>query len=68
VQTWNGTGDADLWVKKGALPTAQDNDCYESNTGNTEACTMEPTGGRYYIKVRGYQSFKNVRLRIIWNN
>lgn len=67
VQTWSGTGDADLWVKKGALPTREDNDCYESTAGNVESCNMDDEGGRYFIKVRGYSDFDRVALRILWN-
>ena len=66
VQTWNGSGDADLWVKQGAAPSAQDNDCYQSTPGNEETCTVSSTPGRYFIKVRGYDAFNNVALRIIW--
>lgn len=68
VQTWGGTGDADLWVKKGSVPTAQDNICYESNPGNEETCNMEAKGGRYFIKVRGYDVFNKVAMRILWQN
>ncbi|MCJ8320990.1 MAG: S8 family serine peptidase [Colwellia sp.] len=68
VQTWSGTGDADLWVKKGSAPTAQDNDCFESNPGNVESCTMEAEGGRFFIKVRGYNVFNRVAMRILWND
>jgi len=68
VQTWGGTGDADLWVKKGSVPTAQDNDCFESNQGNEETCNMGAEGGRYFIKVRGYDVFNNVAMRILWSN
>lgn len=66
VQLWGGTGDADLWVKKGSAPTRDNNDCYQSNTGNQETCTMSNEAGRYYIKVRGYSRFDNAALRIIW--
>lgn len=68
VQTWSGTGDADLWVKKGGIPTTEDNDCKESHAGNVESCTMVPEGGRYYIKVRGYDVFNNVAMRVLWAN
>ncbi len=68
IQTWGGTGDADLWVKRGGIPTAQNNDCLQSHSGNEETCTMENIAGRYYIKVRGYDVFDRVALRIIWNN
>jgi len=66
VQTWGGSGDADLWVKKGSLPTKEDNDCLASTSGNEETCTMSPDAGRYFIKVRGYDKFENVGLRILW--
>jgi serine protease len=68
VQTWSGTGDADLWVKKGSAPTAQNNDCLASTSGNEETCTMEAIGGRYFIKVRGYSAFDKVAMRVLWQN
>jgi hypothetical protein len=63
---WGGTGDADLWVKKGSVPTREDNDCFQSNAGNQETCTLSKEAGRYYIKVRGYNSFNNAAMRITW--
>lgn len=68
VQTWGGSGDADLWVKKSSLPTKTDNDCLASTPGNEETCTLSPAGGRYYIKVRGYDNFENTALRILWTH
>ncbi|QBG34278.1 S8 family peptidase [Litorilituus sediminis] len=68
VQTWGGSGDADLWVKKSSLPTKEDHDCFASTPGNEETCTLSPAAGRYYIKVRGYDNFNNTALRILWTN
>lgn len=68
VQTWGGSGDADLWVKKSSLPTKEDNDCLASTPGNEETCTLSPAAGRYYIKVRGYDNFSNTALRILWTH
>jgi len=55
-------------VKKASAPTSQDNDCFESNPGNVENCTMEAEGGPYFIKVPGYDVFNRVALRILWSD
>ncbi|HEY8683696.1 MAG TPA: pre-peptidase C-terminal domain-containing protein [Rhodanobacter sp.] len=58
-----GTGDADLYVKRGSAPTTSSYDCRPYVTGNTETCTISPsTAGTYYIMVRAYSSYTGVKL------
>ncbi len=58
-----GTGDADLYVKRGSAPTTSSYDCRPYVTGNTESCnTTTPTAGTYYIMVRAYSSYTGVTL------
>ena len=61
-----GTGDADLYVKKGAAPTTSSYDCRPYKTGNAETCSFSAASGTYYIKVRGYTSFSGVSLVANW--
>jgi xanthomonalisin len=58
-----GTGDADLYVKRGSAPTTSSYDCRPYVTGNTESCnTTTPTAGTYYIMVRAYSSYTGLTL------
>jgi hypothetical protein len=63
IKISGGTGDADLYVRKGALPTTADYDHRPYLTGNNEQVTIsKPAAGIWYILVRGYQSFDGVTL------
>ena len=61
-----GTGDADLYVKKGSAPTTSSYDCRPYKTGNAETCSFSAASGTYYIKVRGYTAFSGVSLKATW--
>ena len=61
-----GTGDADLYVKKGLAPTTSVYDCRPYLTGNNETCSFSAASGTYYIKVRGYTAFSGVSLKATW--
>jgi hypothetical protein len=59
-----GTGDADLYVKKGVKPTTTAYDCRPYLTGNAETCTVTaPAAGDYYVMVRGYSAYSGVSLK-----
>jgi vibriolysin len=61
------SGDADLYVRKGAAPTTSSYDCRPYTSGNTETCTLSSTTAiRYYIGVRGWSAFKNVTVNVDW--
>jgi hypothetical protein len=58
------SGDADLYVKKGAQPTASSYDCrpYADGTA-TETCTL--TGpGTFHVSVNGYATTTNYSLEV----
>jgi hypothetical protein len=58
-----GTGDADLYVKKGSLPTTTSYDYRPYLPGNAESVTVnDPTAGTWYIMLRGYSAYSNVTL------
>lgn len=58
-----GTGDADLYVKFGAEPTASDWDCRPYLFGNNESCPIDPAqAGTYFVKLVGYTAFADVNL------
>jgi len=59
-----GSGDADLYVRRGTEPTTSAYDCRPYLNGNNETCTFaSPQAGTYHIMVRGYSSYANVTLQ-----
>ncbi|TPG07433.1 peptidase [Rhodanobacter glycinis] len=67
IASSGGTGDADLYVKKGSAPTTSSYDCRPYVSGNTETCTFNsPAAATYYIKLRGYTAFSGVSLKATW--
>ena len=63
VSISGGTGDADLYTRKGSRPTTSTYDCRPYVTGNTESCTAtNTTASDYYVMVRGYSAFTGISL------
>ena len=63
IKMSGGTGDADLYVRKGELPTTSAYDYRPYLTGSNEQVTItKSTAGTWYILVRGYQAFSGVTL------
>ena len=61
--TSGGTGDADLFVKRGSAPTDSSYDCRPYRSGNAETCSFAaPVAGTYYVRVKAYSSFSGVSL------
>ena len=59
-----GTGDADMYVRRGSAPTTATYDCRPYLSGNNETCTFNaPTAGTYYVNVRAYSSYSGVSLK-----
>lgn len=64
VRSWGGTGDADLYVRRGALPTTQAFDCRPFLSSSDETCSLaSPAAGTYYIMLRAFSSFSGVSLQ-----
>ncbi len=60
-----GTGDADLYVRKGAQPTTSSYDCRPWKNGNSESCTQSVSSAdTWHVGVRGYSAFSGVNLEI----
>jgi hypothetical protein len=63
IQMSGGTGDADLYVRRGSLPTTSQYDYRPYQLGNNETVAVtNPAGGTWYIMIRGYQSFAGITL------
>ncbi len=63
-----GSGDADLYVRRGAPSTLSSYDCRPYKNGNSETCNFEsPAGDTWYIDLYGYNSASGVTLNITAN-
>ncbi len=58
-----GTGDADLYVKKGSLPTASVYDYRPYLSGSNETVSVDnPDAATWYIMIKGYTDYSGVTL------
>ena len=63
IKISGGTGDCDLYVKKGAKPTQTNYDYRPYLSSNNETVTVNnPSAGWWYIMLRGYRSYSGVTL------
>jgi len=63
IRMSGGTGDADLYVKRGAAPKTSDYDYRPYLIGNEEAVDVRgPAAGTWFIMIRGYQAFSGITL------
>ena len=63
VNASGGTGDADLYVRRGAQPTTSSYDCRPYKNGNTESCAFNnPQADTWYISLRAYSTFSGLTL------
>lgn len=63
-----GTGDADLYVRRGAAPTTSQWDYRPYKSGNAEEVVVAaPQAGTYYIVVRAYAAYSGVTLHVTYD-
>jgi vibriolysin len=63
-----GTGDADLYVKRGAQPTATVYDYRPYLTGNAESVSVtNPVAADWYIGINGYAAYSGVSLNATYS-
>ncbi len=63
VQMNGGSGDADLYVRKGDVPTKSSYDCRPYKNGNSETCDVQLNSpGRVYVKLIAYSNYSGVSL------
>ena len=61
--TAGGTGDADMYVKFGSVPTTISYDCKSEASGNTETCNIATAqAGTYQVLVKAYTAFSGATL------
>jgi leucyl aminopeptidase len=57
-----GTGDGDMYVKRGSAPTDSSYDCRPYKSGNAESCGPYTTAGTYHVRIKAYSTFSGVSL------
>jgi pimeloyl-ACP methyl ester carboxylesterase len=63
IKTYGGSGDADLYVKRGALPTTSSYDLSGQSGSNTETVTISsPSSGDWFILVKAYSAYSGMTL------
>jgi len=63
-----GTGDADMYVKRGAQPTSSSYDYRPYLSGNNETVTVtNPVAGDWYISIYAYSSYASVSLKATYS-
>lgn len=68
IKTSGGSGDVDLYVRRGSLPTTSAYDCAPYLTGNTESCSItNPNAGRYYATLYAFTAYSGVSLQASYN-
>ncbi|CAM2011151.1 CUB domain-containing protein [Acanthopleuribacter pedis] len=64
-----GSGDADLYVKRGAQPSENDWDYRPWVSGNQESVAVpNPQTDTWFISLRGYRAFSGVTLNVHYQN
>ena len=65
VSISGGSGDADLYVRKGAKPTSSSYDCRPYKNGNTESCPFtNPAADTWHIGIYGYSRVSGLQLDV----
>ena len=63
-----GTGDADIYIRKGSQPITSSYDCRSWNTGNSESCeTAITTESTWHVGVNAYAAYTAANLEITVN-
>lgn len=63
-----GTGDADLYVKRGAQPTSSVYDYRPYLSGNNETVTVtNPVAGDWYISIYAYSTYSSLSLKATYS-
>jgi Zn-dependent metalloprotease len=68
IQISGGTGDCDLYVKRGAQPTSTVYDYRPYLSGNAETVTVtNPVAGDWYVGLNAYAAFSGVTLKATYS-
>ncbi|EOD79436.1 Vibriolysin, extracellular zinc protease [Grimontia indica] len=65
VSISGGSGDADLYLKKGSTPSQSDYDCRPYYYGNNESCIAQGSAGdEFFVMLHGYAAFSGVTISL----
>ena len=68
VTTSGGSGDADLFIRRGNNPTSSNYECKSENSNNAESCSIaNPTADTWHIGIYGYRASSGVSLDVTYN-
>ena len=63
IETQGGSGDLDLYVRRGGVPTTSAYTCAPLRANNNEVCELaEPAAGTYYVMLHGYTQVSGATL------
>ena len=66
VATSGGTGDVDLYLKRGSAPSVTAFDYRSSKVGNAESLSVvNPVAGEWYVMVRAFKAYTKVSLKAV---
>ena len=67
VTTSGGSGDGDLYIRKGSNPTTSNNICSSTGSGNSETCTINsPDSSTYYAGVYAYAAVTGMTVTVTY--
>jgi hypothetical protein len=67
IKTFGGTGDVDLYVRQGRVPSTADEqwDCKSATFGNADSCSFaNPSSGDFYILLYAFGFYSGVTLEV----
>jgi serine protease len=68
IEIYDGSGDADLYVRSGGLPSETNFDCRPYLEGNNERCVFDlPRAATYFIRIEAYQAYSDLSLRATYD-
>ena len=63
-----GSGDADMYIRRGSQPTSSTYDCRPYKSGNNETCSFtSPTADTWHVGIYGYSAASGVSLDVTYN-
>jgi hypothetical protein len=66
IKSSGGTGDVDLYLKRGASPTLTAFDYRSAKVGNAESLSVvNPIAGEWVVMVRGFKAYTRLTLRAV---
>ena len=66
VSLYNGTGNAQLYARKGSYPTSSAFDCSSTQPGTSQLCSGSANpAGQWYLVANGGSNYQNVLVRAV---